>query len=173
MPPAASSIVRVVVMSILLAGCSDVTAPLVARPFDDLLQPGLAVASTVTGAAGQEVIEVTVTLSNPDLAPRTYTERAPCVLLIRLYATPARSGVPVYADEWMPGGCKSIPLVVTLASHASASLVRASHPGLIAGSPPSLQLLPAGRYYASVNIGVQELVAGTTEMPAGELVIAQ
>ena len=90
MPPAASRIVRVVVMSILLAGCSDVTAR-----------------------------------------------------------------------------------VVTLGSHASVTFVRASHPVLIAGSPPSLQPLPASRYYASVNIGVQELVAGTTEMPAGELVIAQ
>jgi hypothetical protein len=166
--------VGTVTLSVAAVACSDAIAPAEVMPFDATVQPTLTVTSSVTGAAGEEIVRLSVAVGNPDAAMRRYTLRQPCVLLLRLYATPARTGTPLYADERAPGGCKWSPMPDTLAGHGSVTLTSASHPALYFASPgaPPIQPFPAGRYYASVSVGVLELSPGTSELPAGEVQLA-
>jgi hypothetical protein len=159
-------------LGIATMACSEATGPAHVVAFDARVQPLITATSAVTGAAGSEMVQVSVVVTNPDDAPRQLTVPQPCLLSLRLYATPARTGTPVYSDGLAPGGCKSTLYPDTLDAHASITYRNASSPIVYAPPAPTGQRLPPGRYYASVNVGIVELTPGTTLIPVGEVVLA-
>ena len=163
---------RVIVAGVFGLGCAEPPTAVPIAPFDAAMQPSIAASSNVTGTGGNETVRVSVTMTNPDAAARRYTKRIPCFLLLHLYANPSRTGTPAYADEWHVGGCKWFPVADTLAARAAVTFTTTSQPMLFTTSYPSLlHPLPAGRYYASVSVGVLELTP-TNEIPVGEVVLA-
>jgi hypothetical protein len=153
--------------------CAESTSPdITVVSFDALVQPVLTATSSVTGAAGSEVIRVAVVVTNPDAFARRYSLHQPCLLSLRLYVTPDRTGTPVYPNGTGPGGCKASVLYDTLAAHASVTYAGDSYPLVYSPSTPNGQRLPPGRYYGTVSMDILELTPAVRTLPVGEVVLA-
>jgi hypothetical protein len=154
--------------------CFDSSGPIAAGivPFDATVQPVLTATSAATGAAGRETVRVTVVMTNPDAYSRQFTFHQPCLLSLRLYDTPARTGTPAYQDGLWPGGCKSLLYTDTLAAHANVTYSSTSNLDVYSPPAPNAQRLPPDRYYGTVSVSVVELTSNARTLPVGEVVVA-
>jgi hypothetical protein len=150
--------------------CADVTTPALSVPFDGSLQPEISASLVTAGAAQPASIQATVTLRNPDSRPRTLTRTTTCLVSLRLYADPMRTSAPLYQEEFQTGGCKGTLVVDTLAPGASKTYGGSTRP-LSSLHNPTSPSLPPGRYYASVLVGIVELLPMNALLPLGEVVL--
>ena len=150
--------------------CADVTTPALRAPFDGSLQPEISASIVTTGAGQAASLQASVTLRNPDSRPRTLTRTTTCLVNLRLYADPARTGSPLFQEEFQTGGCKGTLVVDTLAPGANKTYQ--GEPRLVSSlHNPTSPSLPPGRYYASVLVGIVELLPMNALLPLGDVVL--
>ena len=92
---------------------------------------------------------------------------APCTVVLHAFTSSTREGSPVFRQETLPGGCKSLAWVDTIPAGGTRTLLGELGVGTIL-NPPGMSPLVAGRYYFSAIVTVRELPLGYVELPAGQ-----
>ncbi len=147
-----------------------VTQPAALAPFDGAHQPEVVARLVATGAGQLEAVQVIVTLRNADSIPRTLLRTTACLINLRLYGDSARAMSPLFQEEFQTGGCKGVLRMDTLAAGASKAYTNTPRPLSSLHNPLSPSLV-AGRYYASVSIGMVELLPVNALRSLGEVVL--
>jgi len=142
------------------SGCGNPTAASI-QPIYQALSP------TVSSGLLQAVVEA----RNPESRPITFEIRDPCGVTLRLY--PESGSVPVWDQlDWLnsrPGGCKSIPMSLTLGPGESRTMTATASVGDILGDS-----LPSGTYRARIVVWQGVPAPGLVEVPApGTVVLAR
>lgn len=153
--------------ALLCVACSSPVVPDDAVFFDARTQPELSASGGVTGSGSDAVVRLVVAVRNSDVRARQITLIAPCTVVLRVYNTAVRSGAPAFSSSALPGGCKSLPWVNTLAAGTTKTLQEILGVGTIL-NPPGMPALPPGHYFFTAVVTVRELPAGSIELSAGE-----
>ena len=151
----------------LCVACSSSVVPDEAVFFDARTQPELSASGGVVGSGSDAVVRLVATVRNPDVRARQITLIAPCTVVVRVYTTAARSGAPAFSSSALPGGCKSLPWVNTVAAGTTKAFQEILGVGTIL-NPPGMPALPPGHYFFTAVITVRELPSGSIELSAGE-----
>jgi hypothetical protein len=138
------------VMECPMQGCTE-PSPVLRQPTYEVRAP--------TVAAG--TLQITVVAINPEDREITYELRQPCEVTIRVYSEGATA--PAWDQlQWMnnkPGGCKWLPVPVTLGPGETKPMMATAMVAEILGDS-----LPAGPYRVSVRISHGAPSPGLTEL---------
>ncbi len=150
--------------ALLCVACASPVVPDDAVFFDARTQPELSASGGVAGSGSDAVVRLVVAVRNPDVRARQITLIALCTVVLRVYTTAVRSG---FSSSALPGGCKALPWVNTLAAGTTKVLQEILGLGTIL-NPPGMPALPPGHYFFTAVVTVRELPAGSIELSAGE-----